>query len=147
MLYEEKIGQYLFSSDKTKLQVDVIHNYLSKESYWAQNIPIEIVEASIKGSVCFGIYDGEKQIGYGRMITDSATFAYMADVFVLEGYRSKGLSKKFMGFILKYPDFKNLRRIMLATKDAHGLYAKFGFTPLSTPDRFMEIKPFEKYPD
>jgi GNAT superfamily N-acetyltransferase len=147
MIVEKEIDGYLFSSDKTKLQLPVIHYYLSKESYWAQNIPLKIVEASIEGSVCFGIYKVGNQIGYGRVISDKATFGYMADIFVLKEHRGKGLSKNLIEFIISYPEFKHLRRFMLATKDAHELYKKFGFTPLSTPERFMEIKPFEKYTD
>lgn len=146
MIYEKRDGDYLFSNDKTKLQVGVIHHYLSKESYWAQNIPLEIIEATIKGSVCFGVYHKNAQVGYARVITDNATFGYLADVFIIEPYRGKGLSKALMGFIMNHEPFKKLRRFMLATRDAHELYKKSGFTPLATPDRFMEIKPFESYP-
>lgn len=147
MSYEKTKGAYLFSTDKLKLQVPVIHAYLAEESYWAKNVPLSVVEASIKGSVCFGIYSEGKQMGYARVITDFATFGYLADVFILENYRGQGLSKDLMSFIMDYEPFKNLRRFMLATKDAHSLYAQYGFTPLSEPGRFMEIKPFERYPD
>ncbi len=145
MPYEKKINDFLFSADKSKLQVDTIYNYLCKESYWSQNIPLETVKASIDGSICFAIYIDKKQIGYGRVITDNATFGYLADVFILEEYRGRGLSKSLIEFILEYPGFKNFRRFMLATKDAHALYEKMGFTSLSTPERFMEKKPFEQY--
>ena len=146
MAYEKSIGDYLFSNDKAKLQVGVIHRYLSKESYWAQNIPLDIVEAAINGSVCFGVYHKNMQVVYARVITDNATFGYLADVFILEPYRGQGLSKELMAFIMAHEPFKKLRRFMLATRDAHALYKKSGFTPLSTPERFMEIKPFESYP-
>lgn len=146
MVYEKNSGAYLFSNDKKKLQIDVIHAYLSKESYWAQNIPLELVEKTIAGSECFGIYDGSKQIGFARVISDLASFGYLADVFVLEPYRGKGLSKELMSFIMNYEPVTKFRRFMLATKDAQGLYAQFGFTPLAEPGRFMEIKPFESYP-
>lgn len=145
MLYETQIDTYLFSNDKLKLQVNVIHNYLANESYWAKNIPLATVKKAIKGSLCFAVYDNTVQIGFCRIITDNATFAYLADVFILETYRGKGLGKQFMQFVLNYSKLKKLRRFMLATKDAHTLYTKFGFTPLSTPNRFMEIKPFESY--
>lgn len=146
MLYENNSGAYLFSNDKKKLQIDVIHAYLSNESYWAQNISLALVERTIAGSECFGIYRGTKQIGFARVITDLASFGYLADVFVLEEYRGKGLSKELMTFIMNYEPVTKLRRFMLATKDAQGLYAQFGFTPLAEPGRFMEIKPFEIYP-
>ena len=95
--------------------------------------------------MCFAIYNDKTQIGFCRVITDNATFAYLADVFIIETYRGKGLSVQFMQYVFDYPTLKKLRRFMLATKDAHTLYSKFGFTPLLTPDRFMEIKPFESY--
>jgi len=146
MAYEKTINGYLFSNDKSRLQLEAIHQYLSKESYWSQNIARDLVEASIAGSECFGIYHKGAQIGFARIITDYASFGYLADVYVLESHRGKGLSKELMGFIMKFPLVKTLRRFMLATRDAHELYKKFGFTPLSTPERFMEIKPFESYP-
>ncbi len=142
---EKNSSGYLFSTDKSKLQLDVIYNYLSKESYWAQNIPIEIVKKSAEGSLCFGIYIEGKQIGYARMVTDTATFAYLADVFILDPHRGKGLSKELMKFIMKHPNLQGLRRMMLATKDAQGLYKQFGFNHLAMPERIMEIKFFDKY--
>ncbi len=146
MLYEKTKDDYLFSNDKTKLDVACIHSFLSTESYWAINIPKETVEGSIKGSECFALYHKNKQIGFARVITDRVSFAYLADVFVLMDYRGKGLSKDLMAFIMAYPLFKNMRRFMLATKDAHSLYTPFGFKALSESERFMEIKPFESYP-
>jgi GNAT superfamily N-acetyltransferase len=144
-MYEKVINNYLFSTDRSKLQLDVIHNYLSKESYWAQNMPLDLIKESIAGSICFGIYIDNKQIAYARVITDNATFAYLADVFVLEEHRGKGLSKELMRFILDHPSLKKLRRFMLATRDAHGLYKQFGFNALAKPETMMEIKFFESY--
>lgn len=144
-MYEKIINNYLFSTDRSKLQLDVIHNYLSKESYWAQNMPLELIKESIAGSICFGIYIDNKQIAYARVITDNATFAYLADVFVLEEQRGKGLSKELMRFILDHPSLKKLRRFLLATRDAHGLYKQFGFNALAKPETMMEIKFFESY--
>jgi GNAT superfamily N-acetyltransferase len=144
-MYEKSINNYLFSTDKNKLQLKVIHDYLSKESYWAQNMPIELIKESIAGSICFAIYFNNKQIAYARVITDNATFAYLADVFVLEEHRGKGLSKELMRFILDHPSLKKLRRFMLATRDAHGLYKQFGFNALAKPETIMEIKFFESY--
>lgn len=145
MTYEASIDGVLYSDNKKLLQEEVIYNYLSKESYWAQGIPLQIVKDAIEGSVCFGAYKDNKQIAFARIITDNATFGYLADVFVLEEFRGKGISKTLMKFIMDYPPCKNFRRLMLATKDAHSLYEKFGFQKLSTPDRMMEIKPFENY--
>jgi len=144
-MYETIITNVLFSTDKTKLQFDVIHAYLSKESYWAQNIPLEIIKKSAEGSLCFAVYFNHKQIGYARVITDRATFGYLADVFILEEHRGKGLSKQLMQFIMAHPDLKKLRRFMLATRDAQELYKKFGFTSLAKPENIMEIKFFESY--
>jgi GNAT superfamily N-acetyltransferase len=144
-MYEKSINTYLFSTDKNKLQLKVIHDYLSKESYWAQNMPLELIKESIAGSICFAIYFNNKQIAYARVITDNATFAYLADVFVLEEHRGKGLSKELMRFILDHPSLKKLRRFMLATRDAHGLYKQFGFNALAKPETIMEIKFFESY--
>jgi len=146
-LYEKTVNGYLYSDDKAKLQHKIIHNYLSKESYWAENISEAIVKASIEGSVCFGVYFNSDQIGFARVVTDNATFGYLGDVFILKEHRGKGLSKQLMGIIMEYPAFKGFRRFMLATKNAHTLYEKFGFHALKSPDSFMEIKFFEKYPD
>ncbi len=143
---EAEKNNFLISTDKTKLDIAVIHNYLCNESYWAKNIPIDIVEKSIEGSFCFGVYNSNKQIGFARLITDHATFAYLADVFIANEYRGKGLSKMLMKEIMGHPSLQGLRRWMLATRDAHGLYAQFGFVPLDKPERIMGMKPFEEYP-
>lgn len=147
MNYEITVDNVLYSSNKNLLQLDVIHQYLSLESYWAKNIPLDVIQNAIKGSLCFAAYSEGKQIAFARVITDEASFGYLADVFVLEPYRGKGISKELMKFIMNYPSLTKLRRFMLATKDSHTLYEKFGFKKLSAPERFMEIKPFETYPE
>ncbi|HLY69390.1 MAG TPA: GNAT family N-acetyltransferase [Puia sp.] len=136
---------YIISDEKEKLDVQYIHRYLSNKSYWAENIPLETVKKSIEGSTCFGIYDGKNQIGFARVITDKATFGYLADVFIDEHYRQKGLSMWLMEVIMAYPELQGLRRWMLGTKDAHGLYEKFGFEPLENPNRVMHIYNSEVY--
>jgi GNAT superfamily N-acetyltransferase len=138
--YEVIKEEYRFSTDPSLLQVDMIHHYLSEESYWAQNIPKEIVEKSIANSLCFGLYRGDKQIGFTRLITDKATFAYLGDVFVIEAYRGKGLSKWMMTAIHAHPEVQGLRRWILGTRDAHGLYEQFGWTVMDedTRKRFMQ---------
>ena len=142
-------NDFLISTDKSKLQIDVIHDYLSKHSYWAENIPLEIVQRSIANSITFGVYHKEentlKQVGFCRVVSDLSTFAYLADVFILEEYRGKGLSKFLMETVLKHPDLQNLRRWTLATLDAHGLYAQYGFEPLDKPENFMQIKAVNLY--
>jgi GNAT superfamily N-acetyltransferase len=131
-------NEYTISTDKERLQVDVIQQYLSEESYWAQGRRREDTERAIENSVCFGVYKSEKQVGFARVITDMATFAYIGDVFILPGDQKKGLSKRLMEAILSHPELQNLRRWILATKDAHGLYAQYGFTELKFPERWME---------
>jgi GNAT superfamily N-acetyltransferase len=143
----EKIFEgYVLSTDKSKLDVDVIHHYLSTESYWALHIPRVTVERSIANALCFGIYHKDAQIGFARVVTDTATFGYLADVFVLEAHRGKGLSKWMMECILAHPDLQGLRRMMLATRDAHGLYAAYGFTAPDNPSRFMVLNHPNPYP-
>ena len=116
----------------------MIYQFLST-SYWSKGIPESVVRASIDGSMCFGIYHQDKQVGFARMITDKATFGYLADVFVIEQYRGQGLSKRLMKFIIEHPDVQRLRRIVLATADAHELYRQYGFTELNDPGRFMHL--------
>ena len=129
---------YCISTEKEKLDIDFIHSFLTG-SYWAEGISKEVIKKSIDDALCFGVYDGEKQVGFARMITDKATFAYLADVFIIEQYRGRGLSKWLMEVIMSHPDLLGLRRIMLATRDAHGLYKQFGFVPLTNVDRWMQI--------
>ena len=139
-IIEESKNNFLISTDTSKLDVTSIHQYLSAESYWAQGIPINIVKQSITNSLCFGVYENTKQIGFARMISDFATFAYLADVYILSNYRGQGLSKWLMQFIMKHPDMQGLRRYMLATKDAHGLYAQFGFIQIPNPETLMQLR-------
>ncbi len=145
MISEKEIDNYLYSTDKSKLNLKYIHQYLSVESYWAKNIPIQIVEDSINGSLCFGIYLNNQQIGFARVITDYSTFGYLADVFIDKDFRGKGLSKELMKFIMEQDVIKKLRRFMLATLDAHSLYAQFGFESQEGNKRLMGIKFFEEY--
>ncbi|MES1221596.1 MAG: GNAT family N-acetyltransferase [Bacteroidota bacterium] len=134
---------YSISTDKSKLDIAVIHSYLSNESYWAEQIPFSIVKRSIDHSLCFGVYYHESQIGFARVISDYATFSYLCDVFILPEHRGRGLSKWLMEVITDFPDLQGLRRYLLTTLDAHGLYAQFGFTPYPQPDRLMA----RNYPD
>lgn len=138
MIYEYQQDQYLISTDPAKLDVEVIHDFLSRSSYWAQNIPRETVVRSLKHSLCFGVYEDARQIGFARVITDRATFAYLADVFIVDDYRGKGLSKWLIRCIMAHPDLQGLRRFNLATHDAHSLYAQYGFKELQHPERHME---------
>ena len=132
---------YLISTDLSLLDVEVIYHYLSSESYWAQGIPRNVVEKSIANSLCFGVYHHRKQIGFARLITDKATFAYLADVFTTIDYRGNGLSRWLLLVIHAHPELQGLRRWMLGTRDAHSLYEQFGWTVLDedTRKRFMQI--------
>ena len=121
-----------------RVDIDAVHAYLTR-SYWAEGIPREIVARSIQHSLCFSLYAVDKQIGFARVITDHATYAYLADVYVLEDYRGQGLGKWLMSCIMAHPDLQGLRRWSLATRDAHGLYKQYGFTELKAPDCYMEI--------
>ena len=136
---------YFIYTDPAKADALAIHKYLSEDSYWAENIPFETVKRSLDNSLCFSVYEAEKQIGLARIITDKTTFAYLCDVYVLPEYRGQGLSKWLMECVLSHPDLQNLRRFMLATKDAHGLYAQFGFKPTAAPERLMEVVNREVY--
>jgi GNAT superfamily N-acetyltransferase len=130
-------GAFTVSTDKAKLDRGAIHEFL-RGSYWARGIPRDVVDRSIENSLCFGLYEGERFIGFARVISDSATFGYLSDVFVLESHRGRGLAAWFMETVLSHPDLRGIRRWMLATRDAHGLYRKVGFTELSQPERIME---------
>lgn len=140
---EWKKDKFLISTERSLINVEYVHEYLATKSYWAQDIPYAVVQKSISGSLCFGIYADGKQIGFARVITDMACFAYLADVFVDESYRGLGLSKWLLQVILSYPDLQGLRRFLLATRDAHKLYEQFGFSLLSFPEKWMHIH----YPD
>lgn len=135
---ESQLGEYHISTDPNLLDIDMIHDYLCNHSYWATGIPRDVVERSIENALCFGIYQGERQVGFARVVSDHATFAYLADVFIVEECRGRGISKWLMACIVAYPGLQGLRRWILATADAHGLYAQFGFKPLARPERWME---------
>ncbi len=138
--YEAKKDGYLISTDISLLNIDAVFCYLSQESYWAKNIPREVVKKSIDNSMCFGMYYQQEQIGFARLVTDKATFAYLADVFVIEQHRGKSLSKWLVEVIQLHPELQGLRRWMLGTRDAHGLYEQFGWSVLDedTRKRFMQ---------
>src|SRR5262249_47929215 len=135
---EWRRDSYVISTDPSRLDHAVIHGYL-RESYWASGIPREIMDAAIRNSLPFGLYESDAQIGFARAITDFATFAYVADVFVLPSHRGLGLAVWLMEVVRAHPRLQGLRRWVLATKDAHGLYEKTGFTALADPGRYMEI--------
>jgi GNAT superfamily N-acetyltransferase len=133
------------SDEKSHIDIDFVHRYLSEESYWAKGIPRDVVIQSIENSLCFSIFYHEKQIGFARVITDQATFAYLCDVFIDASFRGNGYSKQLMQFIMKYPALQDVRVFALGTLDAHGLYSQFGFLPLATPERRMEIRKENPY--
>jgi GNAT superfamily N-acetyltransferase len=130
---------FIFSDDTTRIDVRAVHTYLSTKSYWAKNIPFDVVKTSVANSLCFGVYKDTRQVGFGRWITDRSTFGYLADVYIEEDFRGLGLSKKMMSLMLFHKDLQGLRRYMLATLDAHQLYAQYGFKPLEDPDSLMAI--------
>ena len=130
--------QYEVSTDPARFDVDLIHGFL-RSTYWAANMPRKVLEKSIRNALCFGVFADARQVAFARVITDYATFAYLSDLFVMPDYRGHGVSKLLMRSILDHPELQGLRRFVLATKDAHGLYARFGFKPLSSPEDFMTI--------
>lgn len=132
------ISGYRVSSEREEMNFDFIHNYISR-TYWAEGIPKETLKKALDNSLCFGVFSSEgEQVGFARMVTDQATFAYLADVFIDEAHRGKGLSKWLMQEVHDHPSLQGLRRILLATRDAHSLYQQFGYTPLSSPATFMQ---------
>ena len=131
-------GDYEISTDPARLNLDLIHHYLSTETYWASGRDREVVQRSIENSLPFGVYRGREQVGFARVVTDYATFAWIADVFILPEHRSQGLSKWLMEVMIEHPRLQGFRRWVLATKDAHGLYEKYGFIKLHRPERWME---------
>lgn len=139
MKNEFKKDEFIISTDKRKLDFKTIHNFLTN-CYWSNGISMKLVRKAARNSICFGVYHGKKQIGYARVITDYVRFGYLADVFIIEEYRGRGLSKRLMKTILNSPQLKDVHAWMLATKDAHGLYEKFGFKKLDEPERFMRRK-------
>ena len=138
MSTELRRGEYTISTDPDRLDVSAIHAYLTR-SYWSPGIPRATVERAIAHSLSFGLFHDDAQVGYARVVTDRATFAYLADVYVLEGHRGKGLSKWLVEAVLAHAELQGLRRFLLATRDAHTLYARFGFKALLNPSRLMEI--------
>ena len=137
-MFERTRDRFSISTDAARLDIQAMHAYLSR-AYWSEGVPLEIIAKAVKHSLCFGLFDGPHQIGLARVITDKATFAYLCDVYVLEEYRGRGLGKWMMEAVCSHPDLQNLRRFSLMTRDAHGLYEKFGFTCLKDPKRYMEI--------
>ncbi|SRR5258708_5705989 len=135
---EYRKGKFTVSTDRARLDLDVIHDYL-KDSYWAQGIPRAVLARSFKHSLCFGLYRRGKQVGFARVVSDFATYAYLGDVFVLDAFRGLGLGTWLIECALRDPRLQGLRRWSLVTRDAHGLYSQFGFTPLKSPERWMEI--------
>jgi len=136
---EYRRGEFLISTSRERLNLNVVHHFLTN-CYWAKGIPREVVARSVEHALCFGIYDGNgAQVGFARVISDFATIAYVGDVFVLETHRGQGLGKWLMQCITQYPALQNLRRWILTTRDAHGLYSQVGFTPVKFPERFMEL--------
>jgi GNAT superfamily N-acetyltransferase len=133
-----KKGDFQLTTDANQMNLAVIHDFLANQSYWAKNIPFEIVKKAVENSLNFGLFQGETQVGYARVITDYATMAYLADVFVLPEYRGKGLSKWLMETIINHPDLQGFRRWILLTKDAHELYKQFGWKPVDNPALYME---------
>jgi GNAT superfamily N-acetyltransferase len=138
---EWRKGDYVISTDPGRIDVETVHAFLTG-SYWAAGIPIDIVRRSIDHALCFGVYKDGQQAGFARVITDYATFAYIGDVFILEGHRGQGLSKWLLSVIREHHDLQGFRRWMLATRDAHTLYNRFGFAPLNKPETWMEIRDY-----
>jgi N-acetylglutamate synthase-like GNAT family acetyltransferase len=146
MPMQQFLDEYEISTDTHRLSIDVIHNFLAEESYWSRGIPREVVERAIRNSLCFGMYHRTTQVGFARIVTDKATFALLADVFILSAHRGKGLSKWLMRCVTEHEDLRDLGRLLLLTSDAHGLYRQFGFKELGEPLRFMEILRLDNYP-
>jgi GNAT superfamily N-acetyltransferase len=137
--YVEQVrGDYSLSTDTSRLDLMAVHAYLAA-SYWSPGLPMAVLERAVSGSLCFGLYFQKEQIGFARVITDRATFAYLCDVYVLEKHRGHGLSRWMMECIAEHASLQGLRRFVLVTRDAHGLYEKFGFQPLAKPEGYMEL--------
>lgn len=144
-MIEARRGDLAVSTNPDRLDLEVIHDFLTNESYWAKNRTIEQTRRAIRNSLCFGVYDRERQVGFARVVTDYATFAYVGDVFILDEYRGKDLGKWLMETMVSHPDLQGLRRWLLATRDAHGLYEHYGFAPLRYPERWMELTAPDAY--
>jgi N-acetylglutamate synthase-like GNAT family acetyltransferase len=139
MKTQQFLDEYEISTDTDRLNVEVIHNFLAEESYWSPGIPRAIVERAMQNSLCFGVYHRTAQVGFARVVTDKSTFALLADLFILSAHRGQGLSKWLMHCVVGHEDLQGLRRLLLLTSDAHGLYRQFGFKELGNPSRFMEV--------
>ena len=137
-------GEYLISTDPARVDIDSVHRFLSDEAYWSPGVPEDVVRRAIAGSIVFGLYHGSEQVGLARVVSDRATFAWLCDVYVLKEHRDHGLGKWLMECVKAHPDLQGLRRWLLATRDAHGLYKQFGFEPVD-PERFMEIRDSDVY--
>jgi GNAT superfamily N-acetyltransferase len=144
MIHEQRHGNILVSTDQARLDIETIHGFLTG-SYWAQGVPREVVERSVRHSMCFGAFEGDRQVGFARVITDRATFAYVADVFVLPTHRGRNIGKHLMACITSHPELQNLRLWALFTRDAHGLYRQYGFREARYPDRLMERRTPDPY--
>jgi len=131
-------GGFTVTTDKEKIEIDILHNFIN-QSYWANGRTKQTIITSIENSLCFSMFKGEKQIGFARVITDYATFAYLCDVYIEEDYRGNGLGIWMLECILNYPNLLDLKKWLLATRDAHELYRKFGFYSMSNPEKYMEI--------
>ena len=143
--YELRDGDLLVSTDPARLDVDTIHGFLTR-SYWAAGVPREVVEHSMENSICFGAFESGRQVGFARVISDRATFAYVCDVFVLDSHRGRGVGKRLMAAVTTHPELQNLRLWTLFTRDAHGLYRQVGFQEARYPDRLMERRQARPYP-
>jgi GNAT superfamily N-acetyltransferase len=135
--YERRQGPFLVSDEAARLDLGVIHGFL-RTAYWSLDVPASVVKRAVEGSLCFGLFEHDRQVGFARAITDRATYAYLADVFVLHSHRDRGLGRWLMECVMTHPDLQGLRRFSLVTRDAHELYRPFGFEALANPDRYME---------
>jgi GNAT superfamily N-acetyltransferase len=144
MNIDARRGDFAISTERSLLDLDSIHAYLSR-SYWSPNLPRSVMEKGFEHSICFGVYRASEQVGFARVITDRATFAYLADVFILPAFQGRGLGKWLMEIVLGHRDLQGLRRFLLATRDAHDLYRRFGFTPIDEPSRLMQIHKPDPY--
>jgi len=135
---EQYRDEFCVSSDPSRLDIAAIHGFLTS-SYWSPGLPMDVLTRAIDGSICFGLFFRDAQVGFARVITDRATFAYLCDVYVLPEYRGRGLARWLMEVVVAHPDLQGLRRFVLVTRDAHGLYEKFGFKPLARPEGYMEL--------
>ena len=136
-IVEYHSGSYTVSTDRSRLDLTLIHDFLAHRSYWAQGIDRDVVARAIEHSLPFGVYEGHQQVGFARVLTDYAVFAYLMDVFILESHRGRGLGKWLVACIIAHPALQGLRRWMLATHDAHGLYRRYGFAPLEHPAHYL----------